>query len=61
MPPRDDMPNLVRIVEGRRGKVKMAVELIIRLDYGLVVPWCTRSRTDGSPSPDPTPSSSTRR
>lgn len=32
-------PDLVRIVEGRKGKVKMKSELILRFDYGSMVPW----------------------
>jgi GH15 family glucan-1,4-alpha-glucosidase len=40
MPVRDHhLPDLVRIVRGRRGKVRMALELILRFDYGSVVPW----------------------
>jgi GH15 family glucan-1,4-alpha-glucosidase len=43
MPARDQDPNLVRIVEGRRGKVRLRSELIIRFDYGSVVPWVRRN------------------
>src|SRR6266700_4703290 len=39
MPPRGTNPDIVRIVEGVRGKVAMRMELIIRFDYGDVVPW----------------------
>src|SRR6185503_7945418 len=39
MPPRGTNPDLVRIVEGVSGEVKMHMELIIRFDYGLVIPW----------------------
>jgi GH15 family glucan-1,4-alpha-glucosidase len=39
MPPRGTNPDIVRIVEGVRGKVLMRMELIIRFDYGEVVPW----------------------
>ena len=39
MPPRDDLPDLVRIVEGVRGSVRMRSELVIRFDYGHIVPW----------------------
>ncbi|HEY4413106.1 MAG TPA: glycoside hydrolase family 15 protein [Gaiellaceae bacterium] len=42
MPPRDVMPNVVRIVEGIRGKVEMRSELVIRFDYGHIVPWMRR-------------------
>ena len=34
--------SVVRIVEGRRGTVPMYMELCIRFDYGLTVPWVTR-------------------
>ena len=39
MPPRGDNPDIVRIVEGVRGMVRMRMELTIRFDYGHVVPW----------------------
>jgi GH15 family glucan-1,4-alpha-glucosidase len=39
MPSRDRDPNLVRIVEGRRGTVRVKCELVLRFDYGSIVPW----------------------
>jgi GH15 family glucan-1,4-alpha-glucosidase len=39
MPPRETKPDLVRIVEGVRGRVEMSTELVIRFDYGDIVPW----------------------
>ena len=39
MPPRQTEPDLVRIVEGVRGEVAMRMELIVRFDYGSIVPW----------------------
>ena len=39
MPPRETKPDLVRIVEGVRGRVEMEMELVIRFDYGSIVPW----------------------
>ncbi len=39
MPPRGKAPDLVRIVEGTRGRVDMAMELVLRFDYGSIVPW----------------------
>ena len=39
MPLRDERPNLIRIVEGRRGTVPMQLELTVRFDYGSIVPW----------------------
>jgi GH15 family glucan-1,4-alpha-glucosidase len=44
MPPRGDNPDIVRIVEGLRGKVSMKTELIIRFDYGYLVPWVRRRK-----------------
>jgi GH15 family glucan-1,4-alpha-glucosidase len=34
-----ETPELVRVVKGIRGQVRMKVELVIRFDYGSVVPW----------------------
>src|SRR5262249_16218739 len=42
MPGRDPHARLVRLVEGRRGQVPLRLELIIRCDYGSVVPWVQR-------------------
>ncbi len=42
MPPRTRQPDVVRIVEGLEGEVPMQCELVIRFDYGSVVPWVTR-------------------
>ncbi len=40
MPRRGDgPPQLVRIVEGLRGRVPMRSELVLRPDYGSIVPW----------------------
>ena len=39
MPPRETKPDVVRIVEGMRGQVKMRMELALRFDYGSIVPW----------------------
>lgn len=44
MPPRDAVADIVRIVEGIRGSVRMRGELILRFDYGHVVPWVRRDR-----------------
>jgi GH15 family glucan-1,4-alpha-glucosidase len=41
MPPRGVAPDLVRVVEGVRGRVSVTSELRIRFDYGHVVPWVT--------------------
>jgi GH15 family glucan-1,4-alpha-glucosidase len=41
MPPRGVAPDLVRVVEGVRGKVSVTSELRMRFDYGHVAPWVT--------------------
>ncbi|HLM33896.1 MAG TPA: glycoside hydrolase family 15 protein [Gaiellaceae bacterium] len=42
MPPRQRDPDVVRIVEGLSGRVEMRMELIVRFDYGSIVPWVRR-------------------
>ncbi|MBA3961075.1 MAG: glycoside hydrolase family 15 protein [Chthoniobacterales bacterium] len=42
MPPRGTNPDIIRIIEGVEGKVTLRMELIIRFDYGSVVPWVRR-------------------
>jgi GH15 family glucan-1,4-alpha-glucosidase len=42
MPVRDVTPDVLRIVEGRRGRVPMRMELVIRFYYGSIVPWVQR-------------------
>jgi GH15 family glucan-1,4-alpha-glucosidase len=42
MPPREKHSEVVRLVRGRRGRVPMRMELILRFDYGKFVPWVTR-------------------
>src|ERR1043166_1527019 len=44
MPPRGENPDIIRIIEGLRGKVSMQMELIIRFDYGQIVPWVRKRR-----------------
>ncbi|SEF14786.1 Glucoamylase (glucan-1,4-alpha-glucosidase), GH15 family [Rhizobiales bacterium GAS191] len=43
MPIGTNAPQVVRIVEGMKGEVAMRMELAIRFDYGLTVPWVTRT------------------
>jgi GH15 family glucan-1,4-alpha-glucosidase len=43
MPIRDREANLVRVVEGRRGRVPVRMDLTIRFDYGKDVPWVRRT------------------
>jgi GH15 family glucan-1,4-alpha-glucosidase len=42
MPPRGRAPDIVRIVEGLSGVVAMRVELVIRFDFGRILPWMRR-------------------
>ena len=42
MPPRDQTPDVVRVVEGLEGEVPMHLELVIRFDYGSIMPWVRR-------------------
>jgi GH15 family glucan-1,4-alpha-glucosidase len=42
MPPRGKHSDVVRIVRGVRGKVKMHMDLALRFDYGLTIPWVTK-------------------
>ncbi len=42
MPIRTDVPDLVRVVEGVYGSVDMEMDLTVRTDYGVAVPWVRR-------------------
>jgi GH15 family glucan-1,4-alpha-glucosidase len=42
MPASDERWDVVRIVEGLSGTVAMRMELIVRFDYGSIVPWVRR-------------------
>ena len=46
MPPRSKEADLVRLIIGRRGQVRMRMQLIIRFDYGSIVPW-VRTENNG--------------
>jgi GH15 family glucan-1,4-alpha-glucosidase len=46
MPPRDEVPDLVRMVEGVSGTVRMRSELVLRFDYGRLVPWVRKLGDD---------------
>ncbi|OMC40187.1 glucoamylase [Mycobacterium sp. GA-1841] len=46
MPPRGIAADVVRIVEGIRGRVPMRMNLKLRFDYGHVVPWVRRQGED---------------
>jgi GH15 family glucan-1,4-alpha-glucosidase len=47
MPNRTENSDVVRLVQGTRGEVHMEMELVVRFDYGLSIPWVTRL-PDGS-------------
>jgi GH15 family glucan-1,4-alpha-glucosidase len=47
MPPRGCNSDIVRLVRGERGCVRMRTELILRFDYGRAIPWVTR-QDDGA-------------
>jgi len=47
MPPRGENPDIIRIIEGLRGKVQLHMELVIRFDYGQVVPWVRQRKEAG--------------
>ncbi|MFD7133164.1 glycoside hydrolase family 15 protein [Streptomyces sp. NPDC059894] len=42
MPQRDRAPDVVRVVQGLRGRVTVRSTLRLRFDYGWVVPWMRR-------------------
>ena len=47
MPPRGSYPDVVRLVEGVRGRVKMRMHLTVRFDYGNIVPWIKKGANPG--------------
>jgi GH15 family glucan-1,4-alpha-glucosidase len=47
MPPRGQASDVVRLVRGLRGKVKMRMELVIRFGFGNDIPWVRRNE-DGT-------------
>src|SRR5439155_13996268 len=46
MPPRGHNSDVVRLVRGESGRVRMSMELVLRFDYGSVVPWVSRLQDD---------------
>ena len=42
MPPGGKSSAVIRIVIGKRGRVAMRTELVLRFDYGSIVPWVAR-------------------
>jgi GH15 family glucan-1,4-alpha-glucosidase len=47
MPPRGSASDIVRLVRGVRGRVKLRMELVIRFGFGMDVPWVRRTE-DGA-------------
>ena len=39
MPPRGRNSDIVRLIRGDRGRVRMRTELLLRFDYGRTIPW----------------------
>ena len=55
MDARGDHQDVIRMVRGLRGRVPMQMELILRFDYGQVVPWVSHledGRTQAVAGPD---------
>ena len=46
LPLREEGTSLLRIVEGRQGRMLMEMDLRVRFDYGAIVPW-VRRRPEG--------------
>ncbi len=46
MPPRGTHSDVIRMVRGIKGAVKMRLDLALRFDYGLTVPWVTRGDSE---------------
>ncbi len=44
MPMRDTVPHIIRTVRGVRGRMPMHTELVVRFDYGSIVPWVRKTR-----------------
>ena len=47
MPPRGKASDIVRLVRGVAGKVKLRMQLVIRFGFGTVIPWVRRTE-DGA-------------
>ena len=45
--PRHGNLHLVRLVRGLRGRVRMQVEIVLRFEYGYLVPWVERLAEGG--------------
>src|SRR4029077_17950956 len=47
MPPRGKASDIVRLVRGVRGRVKLRMQLVIRFGFGVDIPW-VKKNPDGS-------------
>jgi GH15 family glucan-1,4-alpha-glucosidase len=47
MPIRDEAPDVVRLARCLEGRVQVRMELVLRFDFGHVVPWVRRSEDGG--------------
>jgi GH15 family glucan-1,4-alpha-glucosidase len=47
MPPRGNASDVVRLVRGARGRVKLQMQLVIRFGFGVDIPWVRRAE-DGA-------------
>ena len=47
MPMRDAVPHIIRTVRGVRGRMAMRTELVVRFDYGSIVPWVRKGKGGG--------------
>jgi GH15 family glucan-1,4-alpha-glucosidase len=47
MPLRNTVPHVLRSVRGVRGRMPMRIELIVRFDYGSIVPWVRKTKGGG--------------
>jgi GH15 family glucan-1,4-alpha-glucosidase len=47
MPPRGVASDIVRLVRGERGRIRLRMELIIRFGFGIDIPWVKRTE-DGA-------------
>jgi GH15 family glucan-1,4-alpha-glucosidase len=43
MPPRDSASDIVRLVRGISGSVSFRTELVVRFDYGSIIPWVSQN------------------
>ncbi|MGH9102719.1 MAG: trehalase-like domain-containing protein, partial [Acidimicrobiales bacterium] len=43
MPVRERHPEVVRVVEGVKGRVQMRMDLVLRFEYGSIVPWVRKA------------------